>query len=87
MSNTFFINDEMLPDSEIAFKFIFLQTNPLPEAGERSHYTDQTQRELMYRAFQLQKRSQLIVCMHNETLSVVAMCVNNPYRSPLRINR
>ena len=39
MSNTFFINDEMLPDSEIAFKFIFLQTNPLPDARERSHYT------------------------------------------------
>jgi hypothetical protein len=29
----------MLPGSEITFKFIFLQTNPLPDARERSHYT------------------------------------------------
>src|SRR6188472_766408 len=33
--------------------------------------------------FQFQKRSQLLIRTHNETLAVVAMCVNNPDRSPL----
>jgi hypothetical protein len=37
------------------------------------------------RPFQFQKRSQLIIGVHNETLSVVAMRVNNPDCSPLRI--
>jgi len=39
MSKTFLINDEMLPDSEIAFKFKFLQTNPLSDTKECSDYT------------------------------------------------
>jgi hypothetical protein len=30
------------------------------------------------RTFKFNKRSQLVVGVHNETLSVVAMCVNNP---------
>ena len=34
------------------------------------------------RRFQFQKRSQLFICMHNEAFSVVAMCVNDPERSP-----
>jgi hypothetical protein len=34
------------------------------------------------RGFQLQKRGQLFIRPHNETLSVVAMRVNNPDRSP-----
>ena len=39
------------------------------------------------RRFKFQKRSQLFIRMHNETLSVVAMCVCNPDRSPAGINR
>ena len=37
--------------------------------------------------FQFHKRSQLFIRMHNKTLSVIAMCVRNPYRSPVGINR
>jgi hypothetical protein len=36
--------------------------------------------------FQFQKRSQLFIRAHNETLSVVAMCVCNEDRSPTRIH-
>src|SRR5262249_79758 len=32
--------------------------------------------------FQFQKRSQYFIGAHNETFSVVAVCVNNPDRSP-----
>jgi hypothetical protein len=39
----------------------------------------------MYRPFQFQKRSQLFIGTHDETLSV-AMRVHNPDRSPLGIN-
>jgi hypothetical protein len=39
------------------------------------------------RRFQFRKRRQLFIRMHNETLSVVAMCVCNPDRSPVGINR
>jgi hypothetical protein len=39
------------------------------------------------RRFEFDKRSQLFVGVHNETFSVAAVCVNNPDRSPLRINR
>ncbi len=38
------------------------------------------------RRFKFDKRSQLFFRLHNETLSVVAMRVNNPYRSPPRID-
>jgi hypothetical protein len=34
----------------------------------------------------LNKRRQLFIRTHNETLSIVAMRVSNPDRSPLRIN-
>jgi hypothetical protein len=37
--------------------------------------------------FKLHKRRQLFIRAHNETLSVVAMCVGNPDRSPVGINR
>jgi hypothetical protein len=37
------------------------------------------------RPFQFQKRAELFIGVHNETLSVAAMRVNNPDRSPLRI--
>jgi hypothetical protein len=47
--------------------------------------SDQTHRELVYRPFQFQKRRQYVIGAHNETLPV-AMRVNNPDCSPLRIN-
>ena len=39
------------------------------------------------RPLQFQKRSQLFIRTHNETLSIVAMRVCNPDRSPVGINR
>jgi len=38
-------------------------------------------------SFELEKRRQLFLRVHNKTLSVVAMCVCNPDRSPVGINR
>jgi hypothetical protein len=38
-------------------------------------------------SFEVQKGSQLFLRTHNETLSVVAMRVSNPDRSPVGINR
>jgi hypothetical protein len=38
------------------------------------------------RRFEFQKRSQLFIRVHNETLSVAAMCVSNPDRSPFTIH-
>jgi hypothetical protein len=35
------------------------------------------------RRFKFNKRSQLLIGTHDETLSVVAMCVCNPDRSPV----
>jgi hypothetical protein len=37
-------------------------------------------------AGEFHKRSQLFIRVHNETLSVVAMRVSNPDRSPARIH-
>jgi hypothetical protein len=42
-------------------------------------------REPIIAASSFQKRSQLFIHTHNETLSIVAMCVSNPDRSPRRI--
>jgi hypothetical protein len=39
------------------------------------------------RRFKFNKRRQLFLRTHNETLTVVAMCVCNPDRSPVGINR
>jgi len=39
------------------------------------------------RRFEFQKRGQLFIRMHNQALSVAAMCVSNPDRSPVGINR
>jgi hypothetical protein len=39
------------------------------------------------RRFEFEKRSQLFIGVHNETLSIVAMRVSNPDRSPVGINR
>ena len=51
----------------------------------KSNLRDQLHRELMYRPFQFNKRSQLFIRTHNETLSVAAMRVNDPNRSPFAI--
>jgi len=37
--------------------------------------------------FEFDERSQLFIRTHNEALSVVAMCVSNPDRSPVGIDR
>ena len=37
--------------------------------------------------FQLNERRQFVIHMHNETLSVVALRISNPDRSPIGINR
>ena len=39
------------------------------------------------RRFKFQKRSQLFISVHDETLSVLAMRVCDPDRSPVGINR
>jgi hypothetical protein len=39
------------------------------------------------RPLQFHERCQLLIRTHNETLSVVAMRVSNPDRSPVGINR
>jgi hypothetical protein len=39
------------------------------------------------RRLQFQKRGQLFIRSHNETLSVIAMCVCDPDRLPVGINR
>jgi hypothetical protein len=39
------------------------------------------------RRFEFNKRAQLFIRSHNKTLSVAAMCVRNPDRSPVGINR
>jgi hypothetical protein len=36
--------------------------------------------------FQLHKRSQLFIRTRNETLSVVAVCINNPDRSTFAVD-
>jgi hypothetical protein len=38
-------------------------------------------------AFQFNKRAQLFVGSHNKAPSVISVCVNNPDRSPVGINR
>jgi hypothetical protein len=38
-------------------------------------------------ATELEKRRQFFIRVHNESLSVSAMCVGNPDRSPVGINR
>jgi hypothetical protein len=50
-------------------------------------FQHQIDRQRVYRLFQFHERSQLFIRMHNETLSVAAMCVCNPDCSPVGINR
>jgi len=40
-----------------------------------------------FRRFKFDKRSQLFIRTHNEALSIAAMRVTNPDRSPVAINR
>jgi hypothetical protein len=42
---------------------------------------------LLNRRFEFHKSRQLFIRTHNETLSVIAVRVCNPDRSPARINR
>jgi hypothetical protein len=42
-------------------------------------------RELVNGPLQFQKRSQLFIRVHNETLSIIAVCVCDPDRSPFKI--
>jgi len=37
--------------------------------------------------FQFNKRRQLFIRAHNETLSIIAVCINDPDRSPFGVNR
>jgi len=37
--------------------------------------------------FEFEKRRQLFIQVHNETLSIIVMCVSNPDRSLVGINR
>jgi hypothetical protein len=39
------------------------------------------------RRFKFYKRGQLFISVHNETLSVIAVRIGNPDRSPVGINR
>jgi len=39
------------------------------------------------RRFKFQKRSQLFIRVHHERLSVVAVCLSNPDRARIEINR
>ena len=45
-----------------------------------------TLRLLGHLTFEFKKRRQLFIRTHNETLSVAAMCVSNPDRSPVGIH-
>jgi hypothetical protein len=55
----------------------------LSTTQRQSDLRDQIHCEFVNRPFQFQKRSPLFIGMHNETLSVAAMRVNNPDRSPV----
>jgi hypothetical protein len=71
----------------------------VPSADPRSDFRRGTECEKNYaslsrqfaasadRRFEFHKRGQLFIRVHNETLSVVAVCVSNPDRSPIGINR
>ena len=50
-------------------------------------FMNQIHRELVNCRFQFHKRSQLFIRVHDEALSVVAVRVSNPDRSPVGINR
>jgi hypothetical protein len=85
MSNTSFINDEILPDSEIVFKFIFLQTDPLP-TPESAAITRSNSPRTRVSPFAIPQTQSVLHRTHDEALSIVAMRVNNPDCSPRGVN-
>jgi hypothetical protein len=50
-------------------------------------FTNQIHCKRVYRPLQFNERSQLFIRTHDEPLTVAAMCVCNPDRSPVGINR
>jgi hypothetical protein len=64
---------------ELSAKQLFI---PAHACAQRLQH--QTHRELVYRPLQFDKRSQLFICAHDETVSA-PMCVNNPDRSAFNI--
>jgi len=64
-----------------AGKTLFLLSTPQRQNDLRN----QIHREFVYRPLQFHKRSQLFIRVHNESLSVIAVCIRNPDGSPLGI--
>jgi hypothetical protein len=62
---------EIQPFALLKFDWAVRRQTRLPNASSR---------------FKFQKRSQLFIRSHNETLSVATMCVNNPDCSAARIH-
>jgi hypothetical protein len=58
------------------------------KSNRRSHLPGYSAWEITSnRRFDFHKSGQLFIRVHNETLAVAAMCVCNPDRSPVGINR
>jgi hypothetical protein len=68
-----------------------MMASPCQKSGEPACIVESHLRRKMTRTaaptrhFKLHKRSQLFLRVHNETLSIAAMCVCNEECSPLRI--
>jgi len=56
------------------------------ESGENYMSYSRQFRASANRRFEFQKRSQLFVGVHNETLSISAICIGNPDYSPVAIH-
>jgi hypothetical protein len=54
--------------------------------NDKNDLRNQVHRELVNHPFQFQKRSQLFIRVHNETVSVAAMRVSNPEGSSFVID-
>jgi hypothetical protein len=82
------ISDAQLKDgAEIRFGYITDFSAMRPQALIRSGNCNSPGNTTALARFEFQKRSQLFIGAHNETLSFVPMCVNNPDRSPVAIHR
>jgi hypothetical protein len=58
-----------------------------PRRRARSFYSIRSGWNIaLNRRFEFKKRGELFICSHNETLSVIAVCVSNPDRSPFAID-
>jgi hypothetical protein len=68
-------------DRECQYYFAITVSIPKPSLA----FQHQIDRQRVYRPFQFHKRSQFFIRAHDETFSVVAMCIGNPDRSPLTI--